>query len=933
MLLGISSCFQLIVNLRKRCMKPFTLVIGASALFIAGCAAYFSVRGIALTFGAVSSFTIPIIIMASSLEFGKLVAASFLYRHWKTCNRSLRTYLLLAVALLIFITSAGIYGYLSQAFEETLSQVDGYEKEIVSLKRQQGEFDRLIQAYQASGQRGSVLREEKQGEERIRLEKYIEERRKDIASAEQSKTRLAEETDQIIVGERQKREEEKKRLEEVIRIRRADISKLEESRKEFKSEIDQRITKELSKEEKINQRLGELDSAVKVYRDQGPGGFLKENGFKKAADLLKTQAEEREALRASISEINGAIESARGDLNKRYASLDVRIETIQNEISDANQKITDLTTGSAEQAGNVKTALENLQKARASVDDRIKSLESEIAEASKKITAMSEASSAFGPDSSAELEEKKSELQTKKEDAERRILELEGKIRSTDIGSFKFVARAFDPEVAAAEATENPILIEEAMNRAVNRVVKWFILILVLVFDPLAVTLVIAFNATLLRKNSDDTKQEQLPANSTGSNQAKGPGPVIVLLLVGALIYGIYSWLPDGKPTHPGADTWQSSATMDDLAASRLDDRALAYVPDKAFGVCSFSSLRMVEEVGVPKILPMDLLTRAPFFKDMLWDPESCGIQPNGRTLYFLQLPSDLYREKRAGDVLFGLVLPIGDDLKVKKFILDQLGLKTQSPSWRIHENTLPSFYSLHHKSAHVSIGLDQNCLVLLTSWWSDQPDSLFLENEMKNIFQFGQTSNKLPPKLATRLRGNDYDVAAFLLAENFFSPFKKTAEETELLNTFREFLTFDATLKAKASLDGLLIQGEYDYGSEILNAGFGFTVASLMEKFRESPSSSSLSSVFGEFVEIFIQRLDYQSVVRLLERIDLRKSEGFGAFSGLEFSSYIQGTQKGTFMLKMSSTESVGASLGLAMDLFVETLNPFNGQITQDSP
>ena len=64
--------------------------------------------------------------------------------------------------------------------------------------------------------------------------------------------------------------------------------------------------------------------------------------------------------------------------------MDVRIESIQLEVSDANQKITELTTGSAEQADNVKTALENLQKARSSVDDRIKSLESEIAEASKK---------------------------------------------------------------------------------------------------------------------------------------------------------------------------------------------------------------------------------------------------------------------------------------------------------------------------------------------------------------------------------------------------------------------------------------------------------------------------------------------------------------------------------------------------------------------
>ena len=142
-------------------------MIGGAALFIAGCAAYFSVRGIALTFGAVSSFTIPIIVMASSLEFGKLIAASFLYRNWHTCNKTLRTYLLLAVFLLIGITSAGIYGYLSQAFEETMNQVEGYEKEIASIQRQQVEYDRLIDAYRMSGKKGSLLREEKQGEESV----------------------------------------------------------------------------------------------------------------------------------------------------------------------------------------------------------------------------------------------------------------------------------------------------------------------------------------------------------------------------------------------------------------------------------------------------------------------------------------------------------------------------------------------------------------------------------------------------------------------------------------------------------------------------------------------------------------------------------------------------------------------------------------------
>ena len=169
---------------------------------------------------------------------------------------------------------------------------------------------------------------------------------------------------------------------------------------------------------------------------------------------------------------------------------------MQKEISEASLKITGLTTGGAEQADNIKTALETLQAARAGADARIAKLEIEIAEASRKLTALSETESVFGPDSSAELEAKKGELLAKKEDAEQQILALEGKIRATDIGSFKFVVRAFDPEVAAAEATENPLLIKEAMDRAVNRVVKWFILILVIVFDPLAVTLVIAYNAS-----------------------------------------------------------------------------------------------------------------------------------------------------------------------------------------------------------------------------------------------------------------------------------------------------------------------------------------------------------------------------------------------------------------------------------------------------
>ena len=181
--------------------------------------------------------------------------------------------------------------------------------------------------------------------------------------------------------------------------------KLNQIKLEYKVEIDERVERERGREKEISERIAQLDAAVKVYQDQGAGGFLKDDGLKKAAELLKNQGPEREALRKRMDAIQAAKDKAREDLQKRYDSLDQRIVLIQGEISDANTRITSLTTGGAEQADNVKTALQNLQEARASVDSRIATLESEIAEASRKITALSETSSAYGPDSSAEIEE------------------------------------------------------------------------------------------------------------------------------------------------------------------------------------------------------------------------------------------------------------------------------------------------------------------------------------------------------------------------------------------------------------------------------------------------------------------------------------------------------------------------------------------------
>jgi hypothetical protein len=99
----------------------FTALVGIVALIVAGCAAFFSVQGLATLYAA---RFIAVCIMAGSLEIGKLVAASFLHRYWKTCGWILKTYLMLAVVVLMAITSLGIFGFLTGAYQQSHVKIE-----------------------------------------------------------------------------------------------------------------------------------------------------------------------------------------------------------------------------------------------------------------------------------------------------------------------------------------------------------------------------------------------------------------------------------------------------------------------------------------------------------------------------------------------------------------------------------------------------------------------------------------------------------------------------------------------------------------------------------------------------------------------------------------------------------------------------------------
>jgi hypothetical protein len=114
-------------SLKKRI---FPFIIAVSALAVSGSAAFYSVSGLSKLFAGAE---LEVVIMASSLEFSKLVIASLLYQYWGTLNKVLKVYLTIAAGVLILITSMGIYGFLSNAYIETANKAKSADSQITLL--------------------------------------------------------------------------------------------------------------------------------------------------------------------------------------------------------------------------------------------------------------------------------------------------------------------------------------------------------------------------------------------------------------------------------------------------------------------------------------------------------------------------------------------------------------------------------------------------------------------------------------------------------------------------------------------------------------------------------------------------------------------------------------------------------------------------------
>ncbi|MCK9415887.1 hypothetical protein M0Q97_04435 [Candidatus Dojkabacteria bacterium] len=173
----------------------FILLLSMAALSLAGTAAYFSVFGLTKLFAAAG---IGITILAASLEFAKLVTVSYVYRFWKSIKKGLRGFYVFAVIFIMLLTSVGIYGFLTGAYQQTAIKIESRDSQIAIIENKRNLFvnqlDRINKSIESSNTRMSTLSNLRTQQEQ-RLDNLYD--KNNVSSAKRTETQITGSDQQI----------------------------------------------------------------------------------------------------------------------------------------------------------------------------------------------------------------------------------------------------------------------------------------------------------------------------------------------------------------------------------------------------------------------------------------------------------------------------------------------------------------------------------------------------------------------------------------------------------------------------------------------------------------------------------------------------------------------------------------------------------------
>ena len=178
--------------------KSLKYLVALSAILIAGSAAYFSVTGLGVLFSGAAA---AVMIMASSLEFAKLVTATYLKQKWGKIELLSKIYLTTSVVILMLITSAGIFGYLSNAFQQQNLGLQKIERDIAVYQTQITKNDAEIIRYntQLTNQQNIRNSQESNLSKQIDKDKSTSRVSQMIKSADKEITSISKRIDELTI--------------------------------------------------------------------------------------------------------------------------------------------------------------------------------------------------------------------------------------------------------------------------------------------------------------------------------------------------------------------------------------------------------------------------------------------------------------------------------------------------------------------------------------------------------------------------------------------------------------------------------------------------------------------------------------------------------------------------------------------------------------
>ena len=483
----------------------FPIITFITAITIAAIAAWFSVAGLMAIFTASA---ISVAIMAVALEVGKLVSASWVYRNWKRAPFLLKSYLTIAVVILMLITSMGIFGFLSKAHLEQAADSEEntarIERIVQDMARYENTNDRLelkIIKLDSEGETDTSKVQEQIDTEENRMDNVMVRIQPSI-----------DEQNLIITTELSKDDNKVAPYLNQMDSLDKELDKLEEQAKKYENDITN-VGKDTTSYDyavaPFQDQINKIKSDVATFKEMSKSGTQEDLkkaqqvvgipwGYWRNSEVLK---EWNEANAVKLTELGMKIAEVRKDFENQYKQERIRLSNMVTKLrsedtQSVNERKMELLVKIEDARGIespvISSAREEIKRLREKADREVAGSLIILDRLRNELLNVSQV------DNSAEVDTIQLTINANDDAVDVLIdqkFELEREIRkiATEIGPIKYIAE---------------MVYDNTDNDTIDEAVRWLIIVFIFVFDPLAVLLLIAANYSFQNRNNGGRQEE-----------------------------------------------------------------------------------------------------------------------------------------------------------------------------------------------------------------------------------------------------------------------------------------------------------------------------------------------------------------------------------------------------------------------------------------